>query len=42
MNENKKKKKMSSSSHDTAAEEMPSNEPKDTSKQGKKPFGRKV
>ena len=48
MSKNKKNKKMSlddtmpSSSHDTAAEEMPSNEAKEVSEEGKKSFGRKV
>lgn len=39
MNENKK---MSSKPHDTAAEEMPSNEANEVSEQLKKSFGRKV
>lgn len=49
MSEDKKKKKMSLNdmmpleSHDTAADEMPSNEAKEVSEKGKKnTFGRKV
>lgn len=42
MSKNKKNKKMSSSSHDTAAEEMPSNEANAGFEKGKKSFGRKV
>lgn len=42
MSENKKNKKMPLESHDTAAEEMPSNEAKKVSEKPKKSFGRKV
>lgn len=43
MSKNKKNKKMSSEPHDTAAEEMPSNEANAASEKGKKnTFGRKV
>ena len=42
MSKNKKNKKMPLESHDTAADEMPSNEAKKVSKQPKKSFGRKV
>ena len=42
MSKNKKNKKMSLESHDTAADEMPSNEANEVSEKGKKSFGRKV
>lgn len=42
MSKNKKNKKMPLESHDTAAEEMPSNEANAVSEKGKKSFGRKV
>lgn len=42
MSENKKNKKMPLEPHDSAADEMPLNEAKVVSKQGKKSFGRKV
>ena len=42
MSKNKKNIKMSLESHDTAADEMPSNEANEVSEKGKKSFGRKV
>ena len=42
MSKNKKNKDITLESHDTAADEMPSNEANAVSKKPKKPFGRKV
>ena len=42
MSKNKKNKDITLESHDTAADEMPSNEAKKVSEKGKKSFGRKV
>lgn len=42
MSENKKNKNITLEPHDTAADEMPSNEANAVSEKGKKPFGRKV
>ena len=42
MSKNKKNKDITLESHDTAADEMPSNEANAVSEKGKKSFGRKV